>query len=100
MSSSIKLSKQAREDVEIIVPQKPTKSKVSAKQKEREKKKLRKLVEKKEKQNKMQSILASLQAHKDDIKDADYGKLRSIAKDLGKTVIQRRKSDEKIQELP
>jgi hypothetical protein len=32
----------------------------------------------------MQSILASLQAHKNDIKEADYSKLKSVAKDLGK----------------
>lgn len=56
--------------------------KASAKQKEREKKKLRKLIEKKEKQDKMKQILASLQSHKDDIKQDDYHKLQS-AKLLG-----------------
>lgn len=46
-----------------------SKKRASAKQKEREKKKLRKLLEKKAKQDKMKDILASLQAHKDDVKD-------------------------------
>lgn len=48
----------------------------------------------------MQSILASLQAHKNDIKEADYDKLRSVAKDLGKTLTQRRKSEDKVEAEP
>ena len=79
------LSKELRGDAEILpskVVAEPAKKR-GAKQKERDKKKLQKLLDKKAKQDKMRSILSSLEPHKTDIKEEDFSKFQS-AKLLGK----------------
>jgi hypothetical protein len=96
------LSKSLRHEAELAPSKssdlKPAASR-SKKQKEREKKQLRKLAERKAKQGKMRDILSSLEAHKDDIQEHDFHKLKAT-KTLGREVPTSKKQTIKNDEKP